>query len=290
MLPIILPERTIKMALKRIFNADDFGISKGVNAAIEKAHKEGILNSASLMVNQKYAPEAIEKARQMPDLEMGLHINLTNEEPAANPKDIPLLVGENGKLKNGFVNLLLLSFLHPCELARQVEIEVRAQIEKYMQSGLKLEHLDSHRHVHLIPVIFKVVKKLGDEFNVQRIRLMNENIFNTIKQNQAKSYLFDGGIIKYMLLRFLSWWNSYKSDVYFYTILFTCKISSEQFKNVKIPHGYKAVEIMIHPGRPDIDKQYPEDIWDNNILSSWRETELQTLLNKDNYDGIDCND
>ncbi len=278
------------MALKRIFNADDFGISKGVNAAIEKAHKEGILNSASLMVNQKYAPEAIEKARQMPDLEMGLHINLTNEEPAANPKDIPLLVGENGKLKNGFVNLLLLSFLHPCELARQVEIEVRAQIEKYMQSGLKLEHLDSHRHVHLIPVIFKVVKKLGDEFNVQRIRLMNENIFNTIKQNQAKSYLFDGGIIKYMLLRFLSWWNSYKSDVYFYTILFTCKISSEQFKNVKIPHGYKAVEIMIHPGRPDIDKQYPEDIWDNNILSSWRETELQTLLNKDNYDGIDCND
>ena len=278
------------MALKRIFNADDFGISKGVNAAIEKAHKEGILNSASLMVNQKYAPEAIEKARQMPDLKMGLHINLTNEEPASNPKDIPLLVGENGKLKNGFVNLLLLSFLHPCELARQVEIEIRAQIEKYMQSGLKLEHLDSHRHVHLIPVIFKVVKKLGDEFNVQRIRLMNENIFNTIKQNQAKSYLFDGGIIKYMLLRFLSWWNGYKSDVYFYTILFTCKISSEQFKNVKIPHGYKAVEIMIHPGRPDIDKQYPEDIWDNNILSSWRETELQTLLNKDNYDGIDCND
>ncbi len=278
------------MALKRIFNADDFGISKGVNAAIEKAHKEGILNSASLMVNQKYAPEAIEKARQMPDLEMGLHINLTNEEPAANPKDIPLLVAENGKLKNGFVNLLLLSFLHPCELARQVEIEVRAQIEKYMQSGLKLEHLDSHRHVHLIPVIFKVVKKLGDEFNVKRIRLMNENIFNTIKQNQAKSYLFDGGIIKYMLLRFLSWWNGYKSDVYFYTILFTCKISSEQFKNIKIPHGYKAVEIMIHPGRPDIDKQYPEDIWDNNILSPWRETELQTLLSKDNYDGIDCND
>lgn len=278
------------MALKKIFNADDFGISKGVNAAIEQAHKEGILNSASLMVNQKYAQEAIEKAKQMPDLEMGLHINLTNEEPAANPKDIPLLVGENGKLKNGFVNLLLLSFLHPCELARQVEIEVRAQIEKYMQSGLKLEHLDSHRHVHLIPVIFKVVKKLGDEFNVKRIRLMNENIFNTIKQNQAESYLFDGGIIKYMLLRFLSWWNGYKSDVYFYTILFTCKISSEQFKNVKIPHGYKAVEIMIHPGRPDIDKQYPEDIWDNNILSSWRETELQTLLNKDNYDGIDGND
>ena len=278
------------MTLKRIFNADDFGISKGVNAAIEQAHKEGILNSTSLMINQKYAQEAIEAAKQMPDLEVGLHINLTNETPAANPQDIPLLVGENGKLKNGFVNLLILSLLHPRELAKQAEIEIKAQIKKYLQSGLKLEHLDAHRHVHLIPVIFKVVEKLAHDYNVMRIRVMNENIFNTIKQNRSRSYLFDGGIIKYFLLRFLSWWNGYKSDVYFYTILFTCKISSQQFENVKIPHGYKAVEIMIHPGRPDIDKQHIKDVWDENILSTWREVELQTLLNKKNYDGISGDD
>lgn len=287
---IILPERIMKMALKKIFNADDFGISKGVNAAIEQAHKEGILNSTSLMINQKYADEAIEKAKQMPDLEVGLHINLTNENPAANPQDIPLLVNKDGKFKNGFVNLLIMSFLHPRELKRQAEIEIRAQIEKYLQSGLKLEHLDSHRHIHLIPVIFKVAEKLGREFKVKRIRIMNENIFNTIRQNRSKSYLFDGGIVKYMLLRFLSWWNGYKSDIYFYTILYTCKISSEQFENVKIPHGYKAVEIMIHPGRPDIDKQYLQDVWDGNILSPWRKVELQTLLNKENYKGISGDD
>ena len=287
---IILPERIMKMALKKIFNADDFGISKGVNAAIEQAHKEGILNSTSLIINQKYADEAIEKAKQMPDLEVGLHINLTNENPAANPQDIPLLVNKDGKFKNGFVNLLIMSFLHPRELKRQAEIEIRAQIEKYLQSGLKLEHLDSHRHIHLIPVIFKVAEKLGREFKVKRIRIMNENIFNTIRQNRSKSYLFDGGIVKYMLLRFLSWWNGYKSDIYFYTILYTCKISSEQFENVKIPHGYKAVEIMIHPGRPDIDKQYLQDVWDGNILSPWRKVELQTLLNKENYKGISGDD
>ena len=290
MLPIILPKRIRNMELKKIFNADDFGISKGVNAAIIQAHKEGVLNSASLMINQKYAKEAIEAAKQMPDLEIGLHINLTNEEPAANPKDIPLLVDEKGKLKNGFVNLLILSFLHPCELARQVEIEIRAQIAKYLQNGLKLEHLDSHRHVHLIPVIFKVVQKLAKEHRVERIRVMNENAFNTIKQNKSKSFLLDGGIIKYMLLRFLCFVNGYKSDVYFYTILYTCKISADLFHNVKIPHGYKAVEIMIHPGRPDIDKQYPEDVWDNNILSDWRKVELQTLLDKNVYDGISADD
>jgi len=287
---IILRQRIIKMELKKIFNADDFGISKGVNEAIVRAHKEGILNSASIMINQKYAKEAIDLAKLMPDLEVGLHINLTNEEPAANPAEIPLLADENGKLKNGFVNLLLLSLLHPKKLAAQAEIEIRAQIKKYLQSGLKLAHLDSHRHVHLIPVIFKVVRKLQKEFGAERIRVMNENAINTIRQNKAKSYLFDGGIIKYMLLRFLCFWNGYKSDVYFYTILFTCKISSEQFENVKIPKGYKAVEIMIHPGLPEIDRQYLQDVWDDNILSSWREIELQTLLNKKVYDGISTND
>ena len=278
------------MVIKKIFNADDFGISKGVNAAIVQAHKDGILNSTSLMINQKYAVEAIEAAKMMPDLEVGLHINLTNEEPAANPDDIPLLVDKNGKLKNGFVNLLILSLLHSKELSEQVEIEIRAQIEKYLQSGLMLAHLDSHRHVHLIPVIFKVVQKLAKEYNVERIRVMNENVFNTVKQNKSKSYLLDGGIIKYFLLRFLCILNGYKSDVYFYTILYTCKISADLFNNVKIPHGYKAVEIMIHPGRPDIDKQYPEDIWDKNILSDWRKTELQTLLDKDVLNGISADD
>ena len=278
------------MELKKIFNADDFGISKGVNAAIVQAHNEGVLNSTSLMINQKYADEAVKLAEKMPDLEVGLHINLTNETPAADSKDIPLLVDTKGKLKNGFVNLLILSFLYPKKLAEQVEIEVRAQINKYLKTGLKLEHLDSHRHVHMIPVIFKVVRKLQQEYGVSRIRVMNENVLNTVCQNKSKRYLFDGGAIKYTLLRFLCWLNGYKSEVYFYTILFTCKISAEQFENVKIPRGYKAVEIMIHPGRPDIDKKYPQDIWDDNILSPWREVELQTLLNKKVRDGITAND
>ena len=143
------------MTLKKIFNANDFGISRGVNAAIVKAHREGVLNSASLMINQKFAEEAVKQAKEMPNLEMGLHINLTNEFPAAPAQKIPLLTDERGKLKNGFVNLLLLSFFKPRQLRQQVEIEMRAQIAKYLATGLPLQHLDSHRHVHLIPQIFK---------------------------------------------------------------------------------------------------------------------------------------
>ena len=110
---------------------------------------------------------------------------------------------------------------------------------------------------------------------------MNENALKTILQNESKSWLFDGGLIKYFILRLLTWWNGYKSDVYFYTILFTCKISREQFRNITIPHGFKAVEIMIHPGKPEIDRQTPENVWDENILSAWRTVELQTLLDKE---------
>ena len=275
-----------KMTLQKIFNADDFGISKGVNAAIVKAHREGILNSASLMINQKYAAEAVKLAKEMPELEMGLHVNLTNEYPAASAQEIPLLVDGQGKLKNGFVNLLLISFFKPRQLRLQVEIEMRAQIAKYLTTGLPLQHLDSHRHVHMIPQIFKTMRKLQKEFEVPRIRVMNENIFNTLKYNHNKSWLFDGALIKYVLLRFLCWWNGYKNDVYFYTLMYTCKIAKEQFSGVKIPQGYKAVEIMIQPGMPEIDKQYPEDVWDENILSPYRTVELETLLDKKVPEGI----
>lgn len=275
------------MTLKKIFNADDFGISKGVNTAIVKAHREGILNSASLMINQKYAADAVKLAKEMPELEIGLHVNLTNEYPAAPSRQIPLLVDGQGKLKNGFVNLFLLSFLKPRQLQQQAETEMRAQIAKYLATGLPLQHLDSHRHIHLIPPIFKAMRKLQKEFEVPRIRVMNENIFNTLKYNKNKSWLLDGALIKYVLLRFLCWWNGYKNDVYFYTLLYTCKIAKEQFNGVKIPAGYKAVEIMIHPGMPEIDRQYMQDVWDDNILSPYRTVELKTLLDKKVPEGID---
>lgn len=268
------------MSIKKIFNADDFGISKGVNAAIVKAHTEGILNSASLMINQKYAKEAINFAKEMPELEIGLHVNITNEYPASDKNKIPLLVDEYGKFKNGFVKLLYLSIIHPKILSEQVETEIRCQIIKYMNTGLELAHIDSHRHIHMIPVIFKVVRKLQKEFEIPRLRTMNENIFNTIKQNKDKKYIIDGGLVKYFLLRFLCWLNNYKTNTYFYSILYTCKLAKKHFNNIRIPKGYDNVEIMIHPGIPEIDKENIDEIWDKNILSPYRTIELETLLDK----------
>ena len=84
----------------------------------------------------------------------------------------------------------------------------------------------------------------------------------------------------------MTWWNGYQSDVYFYTILYTCKLGKEQFQKVKIPTGYRAVEIMIHPATPDIDKQHPEDVWDESVLLPYRTQELALLLDKNTVEGI----
>lgn len=271
---------------KVIFNADDFGISPGVNQAIFKAHTSGILNSTSLMVNQQFADEAVALACEMSNLSVGLHINLTNENSAANPADIPSLVGKDGKFKNGFVKLLILSFLHPKKLREQSYIEIKAQIEKYQKTGLMLDHMDGHRHVQMIPAIFRAVKQLQSEYSVPRVRVMNEKLFNTIRQNRGHSYLFDGGLIKYFLLKFLYYWNHTKEKTYFYTILYTCKLSRAQFQKVKIPSGYDSVEIMIHPGMPDVDAE-KDYVWDENILSPYRKQEFELLLDKEVLKGIE---
>ncbi|MCQ2741516.1 MAG: ChbG/HpnK family deacetylase, partial [Alphaproteobacteria bacterium] len=245
---------------KIIFNADDFGISHGVNKAIEKAHKEGVLNSTSIMITLKFVDEALEMLKSMPNLNVGLHANLTNEYAVLPFDEIPLLVDESGKFKHGFVDLAVLSLLHPQELKRQVKSEIRAQIDKALASGIQLSHLDSHRHVHMIPVIFKAFTELCEEYKIPRLRFINENPFRTIMSTKSYEWVCDGGLIKNLVLVSCALADKlvfgYKSDVYFYSIVNTCKISRDKVHNIKIPAKYKAVEIGIHPGLPDIDKAY----------------------------------
>ena len=262
---------------KIIFNADDFGISRGVNEAIFQAYQKGVLNAASLMVNQKYAADAVALSQKMPDLDLGLHVNLTNEKPAADPSKIRLLVGPDGKFKNGFVKLLWLSLIHPKALRAQVETEVEAQVLKALAMGVNIQHLDSHRHVHMIPVLFDVFEKIARKYQIKRLRVINECALLTMRTNKGWSFLFDGGLVKYFLLRALAFLNGAVSKTYFYTMLYTCKLGKDRFQNVLIPEGYDAVEVMIHPNITKIDANHPEDIFDSNVLSPWRDKEYDTL-------------
>ena len=134
--------------------------------------------------------------------------------------------------------------------------------------------------MHTIPLIFKVLLKLKEKYAIKRIRVISENAVMTIKTNKSLAYLFDGGLIKYFLLKFFYILNGYRSKTYFYTMLYTCKLSKEHFKKVLVPRGFEEVEVMIHPSRIETDEKHKEDVFDESMLSVWRKRELETLMDK----------
>ncbi len=276
-----------KRNLKIIINADDFGASKGTNKAIIQGSTSGIINSTSIMINILNIDDEDKKFLYNTSIDLGLHINLTNEYAISKKEDIDLLVDKDGKFKNGFVKLFLLSLIHPIKFKKQVELEIRAQIEKYKNLNIKLLHIDGHRHIHAIPSIFSIIKKLSKEYNIDRIRIINENIFYTMKYNKDYSFLFDGGLIKYCVLIFFSIINHYKTDTYFFSILYTGKIFEDKVLKIKVPKKYESLEIMVHPNIVGIDKE--NEVFDKNIVSNNRIKEMQMLMNKDLLEKINEN-
>lgn len=267
-----------------IINADDFGISEGVNRAIIEGNKNGIINSTSVMVNLLNKDKPVEDFINTSNIRFGLHLNLTNGYSISNSSEINLLVNKDRKFKNGFVKLFMLSLISPNILKKQVEIETKAQIQKAKDLNLKLTHIDSHRHIHMIPGLFKIIEKLAKENNIERIRIINENIFYTTKCKGGFSYLFDGGLIKYIILRTFALINNYKTPTYFFSILYTGKIFGNRIKNLKVPPKYDSVELGIHPNIGGIDK--PKEISDRDVLSENRIREFKMAMDLNNFEAI----
>lgn len=275
------------MKQKLIINADDFGISPGVNAAIVKAYHEGVLNSTSIMMNLEFTREALALVPSVAGLNIGLHLNLTNEVALSDPKDIPMLVDGNGRFKNGFVMLLVRWFFGAAEFRRQVAIEMEAQIQAARRAGIKLSHIDSHRYVHMIPGVFSVAKQKVTEHKIPRIRIVNENIFNTWKSNHYDvSFLWDGAAIKWGILYALYLFNRTKSDTYYYSVLYTCKMFKNRIRNMRVSSKFKAVEIPMHPNIGGVDTDKSPYIFDENVISQNRVTEMKTIMDKDLFKSL----
>src|SRR6266511_432980 len=128
------------MVRKLIMTADDFGASAAVNAAVLRAHREGVLTSASLMVTGDAAGEAVALARATPSLAIGLHVALADARPALPAR------------------------------------EVQTQFERFAATGLALAHVDGHHHLHLHPAVFPLVARLASRFGAQGIRLPWEGL------------------------------------------------------------------------------------------------------------------
>ena len=160
-------------ARRLIVNADDFGRSDSINAAVIRAHQEGILTTTSLMVNEPATAAALELARQNPRLGVGLHLALSHGRSALPPESIPKLVNERGEFSNHAAYSGLRYFARPC-VRKQLRREIRAQFEKFRATGLPLDHVNGHLHFHLHPTIFRMVLELVEEFGVRQMRLTRE--------------------------------------------------------------------------------------------------------------------
>jgi len=153
-----------------IITADDFGLHERVNVAVERAHCEGVLTAASLMVGAPAAADAVERARRLPRLRVGLHLVLA-DGPAVLPRArIPALVDEAGHFGDRMVRDGFRFFLLP-HVRAQLEQEIRAQFDAFAATGLALDHVNTHKHFHLHPTLLAMILGIGRDYGLRAMRV-----------------------------------------------------------------------------------------------------------------------
>ena len=156
-----------------IVTADDFGLHPSVNAAVERAHRDGILTAASLMVGAPAAQDAIARAHALPGLRVGLHLVLADGPSVLPPRVIPDLVDAHGRFGACLARDGARFFCLP-RVRRQLALEIRAQFEAFAASGLPLDHVNAHKHFHLHPTILSLIIHTGRAFGLRAVRLPRE--------------------------------------------------------------------------------------------------------------------
>jgi hopanoid biosynthesis associated protein HpnK len=156
-----------------IVTADDFGLHERVNHAVARAHREGVLTCASLMVGANAAHHAVKIARDLPSLRVGLHLVLTDGAATLPRWSIPDLVDARGSFEGSmFENGVRFFFLQRAR--RQLAIEIYAQFKAFAATGLELDHVNVHKHFHLHPTILALILEIGPQFGMRAMRLPRE--------------------------------------------------------------------------------------------------------------------
>lgn len=170
---------------KLIINADDFGLSSGVNRAVEQAWQEGILTQASLMAGGEAFDEAVEIAHRNPGLQVGLHLTLVQGRPVLPPEQIPDLVGRDGRFPDNPVVAGMKLFFDPT-LRMQLRNEIEAQINKVRQAGIPLSHVDGHLNIQMHPTVFSLLAELMPRYAITSFRTTRERLFENLRLDRSR--------------------------------------------------------------------------------------------------------
>ena len=163
-----------------IVNADDFGLSPEVNAGIMRAHRDGILRSASLMVAEPAARAAAELARDNPDLDIGLHAVVCKGRSLLGGSQLGTAVSESGEFIDSPVAAGMRYFFDRSMRAAMTD-ELRAQVERHLELVGYLNHIDGHLNFHVHPLFADILVNLAVEYKVPCIRLPRERVMTTMR-------------------------------------------------------------------------------------------------------------
>ncbi len=150
-------------------NADDFGLTDGINRAVADLHRSRALTSATLMAAAPRFSEAVALARPLASLGVGCHVVLVDGLPVSDPTAIPSLVDGGERFRptlGGFVRDLYLGRIHRADIER----EASAQIQKLQRAGIHVTHIDTHKHTHMFPAVLDAVTRAANHCGVRAIR------------------------------------------------------------------------------------------------------------------------
>lgn len=159
--------------LTLIINGDDFGINEKVNEGILKSYRDGILRSTSLMANGKSFDNAVKIIKSNPELDVGVHLTLVEEKPILDTSKLPSLLDENGYFLKRTIDFSKKYFSEKISVD-EVRMEFAAQIEKILDYEIKISHIDSHRHLYILPKILDITIELAYKYNIKFIRFPEE--------------------------------------------------------------------------------------------------------------------
>jgi hopanoid biosynthesis associated protein HpnK len=168
-----------------VVNADDFGRSHSINQAVIRAHREGILTTTSLMVNEEAFDEAVALARENPQLGVGLHLTLLCGHSALAPDAIPGLVDSERRFSDSPVSVGFRYFAKR-NLQAQLRAEIQAQFERFRSTGLPLDHVNGHLHLHLHPTVFGILMENADQWRISHLRLTRDPFWLNTKLDSGR--------------------------------------------------------------------------------------------------------
>jgi len=245
---------TVRQTKRLIVNADDFGLTAGVNRAIIEGHTRGVVTSATLMANMPAFDEAVRLAKDHPSLGVGLHFNITQGRPIAEASRVGSLVDDHGEFWGTGAALLGRALAGRLN-TEEVIVELRAQIEKVLNAGLRLTHIDSHKHSHALPRICEAIIATIEDYGINAVRLPREEWRFDRNAKSFKLIAQSAGALGISQLCRISDARLKKSDVktpdFFFGIARTGFWTKSWLVGLieRLPAG--ASELMCHPGYDD---------------------------------------